>query len=134
MYSGIDGRIMEADIFFGIVHYQRLRHMVSDKFQVGYSLFILTLTIFLIALDIPPRQVRSVGSMDVLTRQPVKGRAKGGGVRFGEMERDGLVSHGAPYLLFDRLFSCSDKSTVNQSSQHVARWNLYGLWQPSEIR
>lgn len=34
LYSGIDGREMEADIFFGIVHYQRLRHMVSDKFQV----------------------------------------------------------------------------------------------------
>lgn len=34
LYSGIDGREMDADIFFGVVHYQRLRHMVSDKFQV----------------------------------------------------------------------------------------------------
>ena len=34
MYSGVNGQQMEADIFFGIVHYQRLRHMVSDKYQV----------------------------------------------------------------------------------------------------
>ena len=34
LYSGVDGREFEADIFMGIVYYQRLRHMVSDKFQV----------------------------------------------------------------------------------------------------
>ncbi|XP_021941491.1 DNA-directed RNA polymerase I subunit RPA2 [Zootermopsis nevadensis] len=70
MYSGIDGCEMKADIFFGIVHYQRLRHMVSDKWQV-----------------------RSTGPIDVLTHQPVKGRRRGGGVRFGEMERDSLLSY-----------------------------------------
>lgn len=89
MYSGTDGRELKADIFFGIVHYQRLRHMVSDKWQV-----------------------RSTGPIDMLTHQPLKGRKRGGGVRFGEMERDALISHGAAFLLQDRLFHCSDKCSV----------------------
>uniref|UniRef100_A0A182Y5R7 DNA-directed RNA polymerase subunit beta n=1 Tax=Anopheles stephensi TaxID=30069 RepID=A0A182Y5R7_ANOST len=86
MYSGVDGREMKVDIFFGVVHYQRLRHMVSDKWQV-----------------------RSTGPIDHLTHQPNKGRSKGGGVRFGEMERDALISHGASFLLQDRMMHGSDK-------------------------
>ncbi|KAF5283619.1 hypothetical protein FQR65_LT13825 [Abscondita terminalis] len=89
MYSGIDGRKMSAQIFFGIVHYQRLRHMVTDKWQV-----------------------RSTGPTNILTRQPVGGRKRGGGVRFGEMERDSLISHGTSFLLQDRLLHCSDRTTA----------------------
>ena len=89
LYSGTDGVEMTADIFFGVIHYQRLRHMVSDKFQV-----------------------RSQGAVDMVTRQPLKGRRRGGGVRFGEMERDCLLSHGSVFLLQDRLLHGSDKTRV----------------------
>ena len=91
LYSGIDGREFEADIFMGVVYYQRLRHMVSDKFQV-----------------------RTTGPIDVLTHQPIKGRKRAGGIRFGEMERDSLLAHGSSFLLQDRLLNCSDRSFVSR--------------------
>ena len=53
-------------------------------------------------------QVRSTGAVTSVTRQPVKGRKKHGGIRLGEMERDALLSHGVAYCLYDRLMNCSD--------------------------
>ena len=85
MYSGITGEELHADIFIGVVYYQRLRHMVNDKFQV-----------------------RTTGPITQLTGQPIKGRKKGGGIRVGEMERDSLLAHGTAFLLQDRLLNCSD--------------------------
>jgi len=76
---------METEIFLGVVYYQRLRHMVAEK-----------------------AQVRARGAVDKVTMQPVKGRKKHGGIRFGEMERDSLLAHGASFLLHDRLMRSSD--------------------------
>jgi len=87
LYSGVSGLQLEAEIFIGVVYYQRLRHMVSDKFQV-----------------------RTTGPVDFVTQQPIKGRKRAGGIRFGEMERDALLAHGCAMLLHDRLMMSSDYS------------------------
>lgn len=62
-------------------------------------------------------QVRSTGQVDHITRQPIKGRKRGGGVRFGEMERDSLLAHGASYLLHDRLHTSSDHHIADVCSE-----------------
>lgn len=110
MYSGVSGAVMQADIFIGVVFYQRLRHMVSDK-----------------------SQARSTGPVMAVTRQPVKGRKRHGGIRLGEMERDALLSHGVAFCVHDRLLNCSDLHVAYACSTCGGFLNVYAKQQHNDI-
>ena len=99
MMDGRTGRQLQHPVFIGVTYYQRLRHMVQDKVHG-----------------------RSKGPQQILTRQPVEGRSRRGGLRLGEMERDSLLSHGVSGVIIDRLLKQSDyfETVICESCGQIA--------------
>jgi len=90
MYNGRTGEQIKTEIFIGPTYYQRLKHMVTDKIHSRGS----------------------NGPIVMLTRQCSEGRARGGGLRLGEMERDCFIGHGSALFLKEKMLDCADNYRV----------------------
>jgi len=102
LYDGISGEMLEVKIFIGPMYYLKLKHMVSNTLHA-----------------------RARGPIQLLTRQPTEGRAKEGGLRLGEMEKDTFVAHGTASLLKERFDSDKVIVPVDETSGLLAIYDEY---------
>lgn len=102
MYNGMTGTPLESNIYIGPCYYLRLKQMVKDK--INY---------------------RQRGPTTIMTRQPVQGRANDGGIRMGEMERDGLAAYGISRFMVDSMMERSDKYSIaiDNTTGMIAAYN-----------
>ncbi len=102
VYDGVNGREIQSRILIGNIYYMKLKYLVSNKLHS-----------------------RSRGPMQLLTRQPTEGRAKEGGLKLGEMEKDVLIAHGASLLLKERFDSDKTDLPICTSCGLIALYNKF---------
>lgn len=106
MYNGLTGDQIGTEIFMGPIFYERLKHMVADKINYR-QVNVRTIQ------NKEKAHILKEAPVNILTRQPTKGRGNNGGLRIGEMERDSILSHGVVGFLKESTMERSDKYQFN---------------------